>query len=137
MNKSFICLACGTLNDKKHHGGLRKFCNQKCQQVYMHNEYITRWKNGLEESRKGLQTSSHIRRYIVDKFENICQGCSQTSVHNGKPLTMQLEHIDGDSSNNKEENLSLLCPNCHTQTEFYGSKNLGRGRSSILKEMRK
>lgn len=37
---------------------------------------------------------------------------------------MQLDHIDGDSHNHKLENLRMICPNCHTQTETYCGKNL-------------
>jgi predicted HNH restriction endonuclease len=38
-------------------------------------------------------------------------------------IPLQIHHIDGDATNNKEENLQLLCPNCHTLTENYGSLN--------------
>jgi 5-methylcytosine-specific restriction endonuclease McrA len=41
---------------------------------------------------------------------------------------LQLEHKDGNSENNKPENLCLLCPNCHSQTPTYGAKNKGNGR---------
>jgi predicted HNH restriction endonuclease len=39
-----------------------------------------------------------------------------------------LEHIDGNAYNNSESNLSLLCPNCHSQTPTYKAKNKGNGR---------
>ena len=41
---------------------------------------------------------------------------------NGKPITLQLHHINGDNKDNTLENLQLLCPNCHSQTENYGKK---------------
>lgn len=41
----------------------------------------------------------------------------------GKKLTLQLDHINGVSNDNRVENLRFLCPNCHTQTETFGSKN--------------
>lgn len=42
----------------------------------------------------------------------------------GKPIVLQLHHIDGNNNNNNLENLQLLCPNCHSQTENYcGSAN--------------
>ena len=38
------------------------------------------------------------------------------------------QHIDGNSKNNKEENLTLLCPNCHSLTKTYKGANRGNGR---------
>lgn len=52
----------------------------------------------------------------------ICEECGQTEIWNGKPLVLQLEHIDGNNSNNLLENLKILCPNCHTQTPTYSRK---------------
>lgn len=55
--------------------------------------------------------------------ENKCEICGITEW-NGKPLVMQLHHIDGNNSNNSLDNLQILCPNCHSQTENYcGSAN--------------
>ena len=43
-------------------------------------------------------------------------------IWNDKKLSLQLDHINGDNSDNRLENLRFLCPNCHTQTETYCSK---------------
>ena len=55
--------------------------------------------------------------------KNICEMCGIVDW-NGKPLNMELHHIDGNRNNNKLENLIMLCPNCHAQTENYRSKNI-------------
>jgi len=129
----YVCLCCG-IGVKKASNKKNKFCGHLCQHTHQYNEYIDRWKNGLENGLKGeTQTSSFIRRYILEKFNDTCQSCRQGNTWNGKSLTLQLEHIDGNSRNNNEDNLTLLCPNCHTQTEFYGSKNKGRGRGALIK----
>lgn len=55
--------------------------------------------------------------------ENKCEKCG-LSEWLGKPITCQLHHIDGNSLNNSLENLIILCPNCHSQTEnFCGNAN--------------
>lgn len=41
----------------------------------------------------------------------------------GKSISLQLDHINGDKSDHRIENLRLLCPNCHSQTETFGGKN--------------
>ena len=43
-----------------------------------------------------------------------------------QPIPLELEHIDGDHSNNALENLELLCPNCHALTATYRGRNIGR-----------
>jgi 5-methylcytosine-specific restriction endonuclease McrA len=40
----------------------------------------------------------------------------------GKPIVLQIHHIDGNHKNNSVKNLQLLCPNCHTQTDTYSNK---------------
>ena len=53
-----------------------------------------------------------------------CAECSISDSYNGKPLKLQVHHIDGDNTNNMLENLMFLCPNCHSQTKsFTGRKN--------------
>lgn len=41
----------------------------------------------------------------------------------GKPISLQLDHINGDKIDHRLENLRLLCPNCHSQTETFAGKN--------------
>ena len=57
-----------------------------------------------------------------DILKNKCSECG-LSEWNNKPLSLQLDHIDGDSSNHVLKNLRLLCPNCHSQTDTYCGKN--------------
>lgn len=57
--------------------------------------------------------------------KNECFECKLLPVWNTKPLTLHLDHIDGDSNNNLLQNLRLLCPNCHSQTETF---SMGKSR---------
>jgi Zn finger protein HypA/HybF involved in hydrogenase expression len=56
---------------------------------------------------------------------NECEECGLTEWRN-RPLSMALHHINGDGQDNRLENLSLLCPNCHSQTPNFGVKNQSR-----------
>jgi Zn finger protein HypA/HybF involved in hydrogenase expression len=49
--------------------------------------------------------------------------CGLTNEWNGSTLVLELDHIDGDSTNNTVGNLRFMCPNCHSQTETNKGKN--------------
>lgn len=72
-----------------------------------------------------LTNETNVKPFVLKKKlleaglkENRCECCGITDW-NGKPLVMQLHHVDGNTKNNKIENLQILCPNCHSQTENY------------------
>ena len=59
------------------------------------------------------------------KMEYKCQNCG-ISEWLGKPITLQLDHINGVHNDHRLTNLRFLCPNCHSQTDTYAGKNIGR-----------
>lgn len=60
-----------------------------------------------------------LKRIIVSgKREYCCEDCKLSSWH-GKPIRLQLDHVNGDNLDNRESNLKILCPNCHSQTDTF------------------
>lgn len=55
------------------------------------------------------------------KYE--CVECKNKGKWRGKTLVLQLDHINGKNDDNRLDNLRLLCPNCHSQTETFGGRN--------------
>ena len=94
------------------------YCNSDC-----HNKSKTAKSFSLME--QGLKDYS--KKYLINHYGNQCQKCGITEWNNA-PITIELEHIDGDSTNNTFDNLTLLCPNCNSQTPTYKNRNKGNGR---------
>lgn len=59
-----------------------------------------------------------------------CEGCGCDGTWQGRPLGLEIDHIDGDFHNNEAENLRFLCPNCHAQTENWCGRS--RGKYSLV-----
>lgn len=119
-------------NCKKLINENNKYCNVKCQKEHEYNMYIDKWKNGEETGSRGdYQISMHIKRYLFNKYNNKCVRCGwgETNIYTGN-IPLEVEHIDGNYQNNKEENLILLCPNCHSLTSTYKGANLNYGRKN-------
>lgn len=52
-----------------------------------------------------------------------CEECGIGNIYNDKPLVLHLDHKNGINNDHRLENLRILCPNCHSQTETYAGKN--------------
>lgn len=105
------CLNCNTvLNDYRS-----VYCNSSC-----HNEHRNK---KLEEKilNNEIVNWKHIRRYLI-KNTSKCFVCG-IKDWNDLPISLECDHIDGDITNNRFSNARLLCPNCHSQTETFRSKN--------------
>lgn len=67
---------------------------------------------------------------FFNKNHSKCQKCGWGEINPvTKLVPLQIHHIDGDCLNNDEKNLELLCPNCHSLTETYGSLNVTSSRT--------
>lgn len=69
--------------------------------------------------------TNHLKNRLIKEglLEYRCYICGNIGEWNRQPLSLQLDHINGNHTDNRLENLRLLCPNCHSQTETYGRKN--------------
>ncbi len=110
------CSRCG--KKLTHHSG--EMCKTCCNVCY---------KERIAQSvESGNYTNSKImRKYLIIIRGYICEQCKRTEWE-GQQIPIDTHHIDGDSENNRPENLKLLCPNCHSITNNYKAKNIGNGK---------
>lgn len=73
------------------------------------------------KSRNGTNLKKYLIKFGLLKYE--CCKCGNVGDWMGANLTLQLEHINGISDDNRLENLCFLCPNCHSQTSSYAGRN--------------
>lgn len=126
--KKGICKECG--NEfvlYKSSNGL--FCSTNCFHKYKHKENYKLILNGDESIMRGNYSPNAFKKDIIEEQNNVCAICGCEQIHNGKPLVFILDHIDGDASNNRRENLRCICPNCDSQLDTYKSKNKKSSRN--------
>jgi 5-methylcytosine-specific restriction endonuclease McrA len=66
----------------------------------------------------------NVGRYVkrFSSLEYKCEQCDNLGEHNGKPLSLQIDHRNGVRNDNRIENLRYLCPNCHSQTDTFAGR---------------
>lgn len=63
------------------------------------------------------------RAMLESGIPECCSECGLPPEWNGKPIVLQIDHKDGNGTNNLPNNVRFLCPNCHSQTETFGTRN--------------
>jgi hypothetical protein len=84
----------------------------------------------IEQLLVGRRNRTHVKTRLIQAglLKNRCEECG-LSEWRGRPLSVHIDHINGIRNDNRLENLRMLCPNCHSQTETYSGKNAKRVRS--------
>ena len=95
--------------------------------------------NAIKKAASRLEINLPSRRKInpcetfnkdTSKAIRHCLNCGWGEVNSfTKLVPLQVHHIDGNCINNNEDNLQLLCPNCHSLTDTYGSLNANSSRA--------
>jgi hypothetical protein len=118
------CPHCGNPVSNRH--------NQYCDECIKNAVY------NKAQSLDGMKSDRGRRHFLIRERGHQCESCSN-SEWLGIPIALELDHIDGNPDNNTAENLRLLCPNCHAQTEFYkgAAATKGKGRHSIRRQKRR
>lgn len=126
--------------DLEHKGGNGKTLAKRVSELGLNNERfkgnplkaLKKWrflhpKQSPEEifaTKKKLQGRQLKEALLAIGRPEECEKCKQKPNWNGEELNLPIDHKDGNTANNREENLRILCPNCHSQTSnFCGRKN--------------
>jgi len=111
-----------------------RFCSRKCQLEAKQQEKIRDWRNGKNPGGTWCGVSTIVRRWLFQTRSEQCELCGWKEVNptSGK-IPLQVDHIDGNPYDHSENNLRILCPNCHSLTPHFGALNKGRGRAERYK----
>ena len=110
-----------------------KYCSIKCQVEHKQKVWEEKWLSGeisgFYETNHWGDTPNRIRNYLFRIHNSKCSRCgwSEINPYTNK-IPLEVEHIDGNYKNNRPENLTLLCPNCHSLTKTFRGLNKGNGR---------
>lgn len=69
-----------------------------------------------------MVTRANIKKWLIETCGEQCSICNMPPEWNGKYLSLQVDHINGINNDNRPENVRLLCPNCHSQTDTFAGK---------------
>lgn len=128
--KKFICQFCKKENEGYLHedGRTGKYCNRTCASEHRKSSNKDKFMDMFMQGK--LSRRPRIYEALIQMRGNNCSCCG-ISEWNKKPIRLWVDHIDGNASNNKPENLRLVCPNCDSQSPYFMARNKGNGRGAL------
>lgn len=118
------CLNCGKDFHPYRGSNKMKYCSLLCSNKQHRNKVY----DAIERGDVNGHSRHTLRAYLKNKRGNKCELCGITEWQ-GKPLVVIIDHISGNSDDNRLENLRLVCSNCDANLPTYKSKNKGNGRA--------
>jgi hypothetical protein len=103
------------------------FCSSICKGQFVFNQKQNKRKLLFEKGK--LKYRRRLRAILLERFGSKCQICNNTKWNN-QPIPLQVDHIDGNSTNNLPNNLRMICHNCDALLPTFAGKNRGYGRIS-------
>lgn len=117
---------------------IRKYIKEQNLDTTHFDPYAYRWEKGSKEIplEQCLVENSRLSSFAIKRKlfkhglkKEVCEICGILDKWNGKKLNLQLDHINGIPNDHRIENLRIVCPNCHSQTEtFSGSGKRRKGK---------
>lgn len=132
-----VCELCGKEYQTKYRNS--RFCSLSCAAIEQgkktHSEKLKYYYENQDEF-VGIQDNrvKIFKSDFIAEQQGKCAICGIMPEWNGKPLTFVLDHIDGDATNNRRENLRCVCPNCDSQLDTFKSRNKHSTRRSYYRE---
>lgn len=77
----------------------------------------------VKDGTKNIGSTLKMIAFKLGMLEESCDECGIGPEWNGSHIVLHLDHINGVNTDHRIENLRILCPNCHSQTETYCGKN--------------
>lgn len=127
---TITCVQCGAIK-RKHGDGHMDFCNQQCLGDYIFHQWKT---YGVQHHNSWNVFPKILKRRLLEEAGYQCQAirsdtgerCTESRRRPNGSSILEVEHKDGDSTNNAYDNIELLCPSCHSLTPTYRAGNWGK-----------
>jgi hypothetical protein len=126
-DKEYFCLNCKGSILFKGYTYDHKYCSNQCQADLRAKKALEKHRQDFQEGK--CKSRPRIRQLLTESRGYKCECCG-ISEWQGKDIVLQVDHINGDPYNNNPDNLRLICPNCHSQTDTFAGANRGNGRWS-------